>query len=55
MEGHESIDQIKFLTKEKNMNPWHDIEVGNDCPKMVTVIIEIPQFSKAKFELIGDN
>lgn len=33
------------------MNPWHDIEAGEDAPEIVNAIIEIPRFSKTKFEL----
>jgi inorganic pyrophosphatase len=33
------------------MNPWHDVELGDDYPKIVNCIIEIPKGSKVKFEL----
>ncbi|AKQ47832.1 inorganic pyrophosphatase [Rufibacter radiotolerans] len=33
------------------MNPWHDVTYGEDAPKIVTGIIEIPKGSKAKYEL----
>ena len=33
------------------MNPWHDIDPGNQLPNSVQAIIEIPKFSKTKFEL----
>ena len=32
-------------------NPWHDIGVGEDSPKIVNTVIEIPQGSKGKYEL----
>ncbi len=32
-------------------HPWHLISSGEDTPKQVTTIIEIPQGSKAKYEL----
>ena len=33
------------------MNPWHDVELGDNAPEIVNAIIEIPRFSKTKFEL----
>jgi inorganic pyrophosphatase len=33
------------------MNPWHDVEIGENSPQIVNAIIEIPRFSKTKFEL----
>lgn len=33
------------------MNPWHDVEIGQEAPYFVNAIIEIPKFSKTKFEL----
>lgn len=33
------------------MNPWHDVEVGENSPDIINAIIEIPRFSKTKFEL----
>ncbi|QDK37765.1 inorganic diphosphatase [Bdellovibrio sp. NC01] len=33
------------------MNAWHDIELGKNAPEVVNAIIEIPRFSKTKFEL----
>jgi inorganic pyrophosphatase len=35
----------------KNMNPWHDIPVGDNPPEIVNAIIEIPKGSKGKFEI----
>jgi inorganic pyrophosphatase len=32
-------------------NPWHSVSYGKDAPENVTAIIEIPQGSKAKYEL----
>lgn len=32
-------------------NPWHDVNIGNKLPDSVQAIIEIPQGSKAKYEL----
>ncbi|SHK04096.1 inorganic diphosphatase [Hymenobacter psychrotolerans] len=34
-----------------HFNPWHDVARGNDAPKVVNGIIEIPKGSKAKYEL----
>ena len=33
------------------MHTWHDINPGNNSPKIVNAIIEIPKGSKAKYEL----
>lgn len=33
------------------MNPRHDVSYGDEAPAIVTALIEIPRFSKTKFEL----
>ena len=33
------------------MNPWHDVNVGENEPEIVTSIIEIPKNTRAKYEL----
>ncbi|WP_413287530.1 inorganic diphosphatase [Bdellovibrio sp. HCB337] len=33
------------------MNPWHDISPGDKTPDIVHALIEIPRFSKTKFEV----
>jgi len=33
------------------MHPWHDVEIGNEAPKTVTSVIEVPKGSKIKYEL----
>lgn len=33
------------------MHPWHDVEIGEDAPKLVTAVIEVPKGSKTKYEL----
>jgi inorganic pyrophosphatase len=32
-------------------HPWHDIETGKNAPALVQCIIEIPKWSKGKYEL----
>lgn len=32
-------------------NPWHDAPIGDSAPEVVEAIVEIPQNSKAKYEL----
>jgi inorganic pyrophosphatase len=32
-------------------HPWHDVKVGDEVPKFVNCIIEIPKGSKGKYEL----
>lgn len=33
------------------MHPWHDLEVGEVSLEIINAVIEIPRFSKTKFEL----
>jgi len=33
------------------MHPWHDVSPGEDLPKMVSALIEVPKGSKVKYEL----
>jgi len=33
------------------MNPWHEVNVGENVPEIVTGIIEIPKNTRAKYEL----
>jgi inorganic pyrophosphatase len=37
------------------MNPWHDVKIGEDAPKNVNAIIEIPRGSRNKYELDKDT
>lgn len=37
--------------KTKYFNPWHNVSYGKDVPQTVNAIIEIPEGSKAKYEL----
>ena len=34
-----------------NFNPWHDLEIGENAPEVVTSVIEIPNGSSSKYEL----
>lgn len=36
-------------------NPWHKVPAGNNPPQIVNAIIEIPKYSKAKYELDKDT
>jgi len=38
-------------TMKYNSNPWHSIETGSDAPALVRSVIEIPKWSKGKYEL----
>lgn len=38
-----------------NKNPWHDVEFGENAPKIVNGIIEIPKGTRAKYELDKDS
>lgn len=33
------------------MNPWHDVSIGKEIPRLFPVIIEVPKGSKVKYEL----
>lgn len=33
------------------LHPWHGVPYGDDAPKIVTAVIEIPQGSRAKYEI----
>ncbi len=33
------------------MHPWHDVELGDNVPELVTAVIEVPKGSKTKYEL----
>lgn len=33
------------------MNPWHDVEIGDQSPEIFNVVIEIPKGCKNKYEL----
>lgn len=33
------------------MNPWHDVEIGDAAPQIVSAVIEVPKGSKIKYEL----
>lgn len=35
----------------KHFNPWHDAPIGEGAPEVLEAIIEIPQHSKAKYEI----
>lgn len=36
-------------------NPWHDVTFGENAPKVVNGIIEIPKGNRAKYELDKDS
>jgi inorganic pyrophosphatase len=36
-------------------HPWHSISPGKDAPKYVRAVIEIPKWSKGKYELDKDS
>lgn len=37
------------------LNPWHSVRIGKQSPDVVNGIIEIPQGSRAKYELDKDS
>eukprot|EP00238_Polyblepharides_amylifera_P013312 CAMPEP_0196582258 /NCGR_PEP_ID=MMETSP1081-20130531/38296_1 /TAXON_ID=36882 /ORGANISM="Pyramimonas amylifera, Strain CCMP720" /LENGTH=204 /DNA_ID=CAMNT_0041902767 /DNA_START=63 /DNA_END=677 /DNA_ORIENTATION=+ len=39
------------LVKNPPSHPWHDLHIGQDSPNTVNVLIEVPQYSKVKYEL----
>ena len=36
-------------------HPWHGVPVGNLAPRIVNAIVEIPQGSRAKYEIDKDS
>ncbi len=37
------------------MNPWHDIDLGEESPEVVRCVVEVPKDSKVKYELDKDT
>ena len=37
------------------MNPWHDVNIGDDVPNTFSSVIEVPKGSKVKYELDKDS
>lgn len=37
------------------MNPWHDIDLGDEVPDVVRCVVEVPKDSKVKYELEKDT
>lgn len=33
------------------MNPWHSVPLGNDIPRLVPAVVEVPKGSKVKYEI----
>ncbi|MES2200991.1 MAG: inorganic diphosphatase [candidate division FCPU426 bacterium] len=33
------------------MNPWHELDLGDECPEILPAIVEVPKGSKVKYEL----
>ena len=33
------------------MNPWHDVQIGDQAPNLLNAVIEIPKGSKIKYEM----
>lgn len=33
------------------VHPWHGVEIGDQAPRLVNAVIEIPQGSRAKYEI----
>jgi len=38
-------------TQKYVLHPWHGVEPGENAPRVVTAVIEIPQGSRCKFEI----
>src|SRR5258708_27666010 len=51
----------RFVASTQRMNkmnvshPWHGVPVGEHAPRIVNAIIEIPQGSRAKYEIDKDS
>jgi inorganic pyrophosphatase len=46
-----SLNLRQFKKRKLMMNPWHEVNVGENAPEIVTGIIEIPKNTRAKYEL----
>jgi inorganic pyrophosphatase len=33
------------------MNPWHDLDLGDEVPEIIRAVVEVPKNSKIKYEL----
>ena len=50
--GESAISLFLIKTRGKVfMHPWHDVSIGDESPRIVTAIIEIPQGSRHKYEI----
>lgn len=46
--------QESTLSKERTLftlHPWHGVKIGESCPDIINVIVEIPALSRVKLEL----
>lgn len=43
--------EVKANARGEFMHPWHQVEIGEDSPRIVSAIIEVPKGSKIKYEL----
>src|SRR5579875_3705306 len=44
-----SIKKMKFMTQV--IHPWHGVHYGEKAPEIINALIEIPQGSRAKYEI----
>jgi len=50
MTANSSMQKTAPKTSENASSPWHRVEPGDDVPKRINVIIEIPMGSSNKYE-----
>jgi inorganic pyrophosphatase len=43
--------KIRKKTEMRLNNPWHNISPGDESPRIVNAVIEIPRDSQQKYEL----
>lgn len=46
-----SSNDRKLNNMNTNINPWHNVSIGDEAPSTLQAIIEIPKGSRAKYEL----
>ena len=49
--SNRNLNQMKLKSEIRPHHPWHDISSGDESPKIVNAIIEIPRDSQLKYEL----
>src|SRR5689334_2080502 len=49
------VTSTQLMNKMNVSHPWHGVPYGNNAPRIVNAVIEIPQGSRAKYEIDKDS